>query len=65
MTTELYLSTHDQLLTLLVLLLLLVIMVFYRKPKTAAEEQERAPEQETELNPDYGRYIWLAGRYYN
>ncbi|NYS33613.1 hypothetical protein HZZ02_07540 [Streptococcus danieliae] len=65
---ELYLSTHGQLVTLLVLLLLLVLTVFHRKTREQAGELEaRATEQETglELTPDYGRYIWLAGRYYN
>ncbi|MBF0699154.1 hypothetical protein [Streptococcus danieliae] len=62
---ELYLSIHDQLLTLLVLFLLLGLTVFHRKPKIETTEETRATKQETELTPDYGRYIWLAGRYYN
>lgn len=31
-----------------------------KKPETVTESTP-----ENQLNPDYGRYVWLAGRYYN
>lgn len=68
MITELNLSPAGQAVAILVLLVLLWLVLRYRPTRISLDEPKTEPVEETttmELNPDYGRYIWLAGRYYN
>lgn len=68
MITELNLSLTGQAAAILVLLVLLWLVLGYRPTRISLDEPKTKPVGETttmELNPDYGRYVWLAGRYYN
>lgn len=68
MITELNLSPAGQAVAILVLLGLLWLVLKHRPTRISLDEPKtRAVEESTpmELNPDYGRYVWLAGRYYN
>lgn len=68
MITELNLSPAEQTVAILVLLGLLWLVLKHRPTRIALDEPKaRAVEESTsmDLNPDYGRYVWLAGRYYN
>lgn len=68
MITELNLSPAGQAVAILVLLGLLWLILAIKPTKIILDEpiEEGVNESVTlELNPDYGRYIWLAGRYYN
>ncbi|WP_303977236.1 hypothetical protein [Streptococcus danieliae] len=68
MITELNLSPTGQAVAILVLLGLLWLVLKHRPTRIALDEPTNEPVEEStamELNPDYGRYVWLAGRYYN
>ncbi len=68
MITELNLSPTGQAVAILVLLGLLWLVLKHRPTKISLDEPTNEPVEESitmELNPDYGHYIWLAGRYYN
>lgn len=68
MITELNLSPAGQAVAILVLLGLLWLILAIKPTRITLDEpiEEGVNELDTlELNPDYGRYIWLAGRYYN
>lgn len=68
MITELNLSPTGQAVAILVLLGLLWLVLKHRPTRISLDEPTNDPVEESttmELNPDYGRYIWLAGRYYN
>lgn len=68
MITELNLSPAGQAVAILVLLGLLWLALKHRPARISLYEPKTEPVEESttmELTPDYGRYIWLAGRYYN
>ncbi|MHB9781421.1 hypothetical protein ACXM1Q_001540 [Streptococcus sp. 10F2] len=68
MITELNLSPAGQAVAILVLLGLLWLILAIKPTRMSLEEpiEETVNESDTlELTPDYGRYVWLAGRYYN
>lgn len=67
MITELNLQP-EQLVGLGVVLLLILTWIVRHVGQlevTKKPETDTEPTLESQLNPDYGRYVWLAGRYYN
>lgn len=68
MITELNISPTEQAVAILVLLGLLWLVLKHRPVRISLDEPTSEPVGESTpmvLNPDYGRYTWLAGRYYN
>lgn len=68
MITELNLSPAGQTAAILVLMGLLWLALKHRPARIILYEPKVEPVEEStpmDLKPDYGRYIWLAGRYYN
>lgn len=68
MITELNLSPAGQAVVILVLLGLLWLILAIKPTRMSLEEplEETVNELDTlEITPDYGRYVWLAGRHYN
>lgn len=68
MITELNLPPVGQAVAILVLLGLLWLVLRHRPTRISLDEPTSEPMEESttmDLTPDYGRYVWLAGRYYN
>lgn len=56
--------TDGQAVLVLVVLLLWGVWLLYRVSREDKRQVE-VTEQAEELNPDYGAYVWLAGKRYN
>lgn len=68
MITELNISPTGQAVAILFLLGLLWLILAIKPTASSEDEPTTEPVEESttmDFNPDYGRYIWLAGRYYS